>query len=301
MTPRRAATETSRLLAAFAALLLGAVAMGASPIFVRLADVGPYASAFWRTALALPFLWAWARVEERGARAPRLTRPAILSGLFFAGDLFFWHLAILSTTVANATFLATMTPIYVALGAWLLLSEAITGRMLAGIALCLAGGLALIGESYRFAPQRLSGDVFGLATGVFFGAYILAARAARETYGPAWLSFLSTAITTACLFVVALALERTIWPQSGAGLAALLALALVSQVGGQGLLVVALGSLPATFSSLVIFVEALAAAVFGWVVFGEALGVWQAAGGALILLGIAVARPREDAKSESLP
>src|SRR5262245_65600121 len=48
---------------AFAALVLGASAMGASPIFVRLADVGPQASAFWRAFLALPFLWVWARWE----------------------------------------------------------------------------------------------------------------------------------------------------------------------------------------------------------------------------------------------
>ena len=41
----------------------------------------------------------------------------------FAGDLFFWHLAILGTTVANATFLATTAPLLVALGAWLLLGE----------------------------------------------------------------------------------------------------------------------------------------------------------------------------------
>jgi len=44
---------------AFAALVAGAIAMGASPIFVRLADVGPQASALWRTLLALPALWLW--------------------------------------------------------------------------------------------------------------------------------------------------------------------------------------------------------------------------------------------------
>ena len=67
-----AAPDQRRRVLAFAALILGATAMGASPIFVRLADVGPYASAFWRTFLALPFLWAWARLEQAGA--PRLRR-----------------------------------------------------------------------------------------------------------------------------------------------------------------------------------------------------------------------------------
>src|SRR5215204_2608304 len=131
-----------RVALAILCLALGAVAMGASPIFVRLAEVGPYASAFWRTFLALPFL-------------------------------FIWHLAILGTTVANATFLATTAPIWVVLGGFLLRSETIGFPILAGLALCLIGGGALIGESYGFAPHRQWGDLCGLATAVFFGLYVL--------------------------------------------------------------------------------------------------------------------------------
>ena len=51
-----------RVALAVGALVLGAVAMGASVLFVRWADVGPYASAFWRVFLALPFLWVWMRL-----------------------------------------------------------------------------------------------------------------------------------------------------------------------------------------------------------------------------------------------
>jgi drug/metabolite transporter (DMT)-like permease len=71
----------------------------------------------------------------------------------------------------------------------------------------------------------------------------------------------------------------------------------VSHAGGQGLLAIALGRLPATFSSLVIFLEAIAAAVFGWAVLGEALTPIQALGGALILFGIWVARPKPEAQA----
>src|ERR1041384_607868 len=255
-----AAGMNQRFTAALAALVLGAVGMGASVLFVRWADVGPYASAFWRVFLALPFLFVWMRLENRGARAPRLDRAVLLAGLFFTGDLFFWHLAILGTTVANATFLATTAPIWVALGAWLMLSETADRRSLVGLALCLLGGCALLGESYGFAPPRLLGDLYGVATAVFFGAYVLAVRAARARHGAAQVMFVSTAITSVCLFVIAFAFEPRILPQSMPGAAALLALALISQVGGQGLVAVALGTLPATFSSLVIFLEAIAAA-----------------------------------------
>ena len=94
------------------------------------------------------------------------------------------------------------------------------------------------------------------------------------------------------LFVIAFIFEPRILPQSMPGGAALLALAIISQVGGQGLVAVALGTLPATFSSLVIFLEAIAAATFGWLLLNEPLGLVQLLGGVLILFGIWVARPR---------
>jgi drug/metabolite transporter (DMT)-like permease len=287
-----ATDERQRFSVALAALVLGAVAMGASVLFVRWADVGPYASAFWRVFLALPFLFAWMRIENRGGAWPRLDRTVILAGLFFTGDLFFWHLAILGTTVANATFLTTTAPIWVALGAGIVLSEAVTGRILIGLALCLSGGFALLGESYGFAPHRLMGDLYGVATAFFFGAYVLAVRSARAHHGAAEVMFVSTAVTAVCLFAIALAFEPRILPQSANGIGTLLALAIISQVGGQGLAAVALGTLPATFSSLVIFLEAVAAASFGWLLLNEPLGIVQALGGVLILFGIYVARPR---------
>jgi drug/metabolite transporter (DMT)-like permease len=271
--------------------------MGASPIFVRLADVGPYASAFWRTALALPLLWLWSHIERRRESPTRFDRSALLAGLLFAGDLFFWHLAIVNTTVANATFLATTTPIWVALAAWLLAIETIDARTLCGIALCLIGGAALVGQSYGYAPHRLTGDLFGIVTAVFFGTYMLAVRSARRHHAAGRLLFLSTLVTAPCLFIVAVMMEPRLLPQSAQGFAALLALALVSQVAGQGLASIALGTLPATFSSLVIFIEAIAAALFGWWILGEELGAMQLMGGMLILVGILVARPRSGASA----
>src|SRR3954453_13820272 len=209
MTAAGISDEGHRVALAVGALVLGAVAMGASVLFVRWADVGPYASAFWRVFLALPFLWIWMRLEARSpgrATAP-IDRAMILAGLFFTGDLFFWHLAILGTSVANATFLATTAPIVVVLGAWLLLGEQVGARTLIGVALCLSGGFALVGESYGFAPQRLMGDLHGVATAVFFGASVLAVRAGRARHGAAALMFWSTAITSACLFAIALIFE----------------------------------------------------------------------------------------------
>ncbi|MCC2748861.1 EamA family transporter, partial [Agathobacter rectalis] len=75
------------------------------PWFVRLADVGPVAAAFWRITLAVPFLAMLALAG--GARPMRLPRGLVallvIAGIGFAGDLGSWHLGIVRTTLANAT------------------------------------------------------------------------------------------------------------------------------------------------------------------------------------------------------
>jgi drug/metabolite transporter (DMT)-like permease len=286
---------------AFAALVGGAVAMGISPIFVRLADVGPFASAFYRVFLALPVLYAWMRVEEARAPrpdlSPRFTGPVVATALFFTADLFFWHLAILNTTVANATFFATTAPVWVVIFGWLVYRRRVSAAALGGLGLCLLGGLALIGQSFALAPERLVGDGLAEATAVFFGAYFLAVEKARQRHRAARLTFYMSVITALLLAVVALGgqffLGQRFLPMDVRGWAILIALAWVSHAGGQGLLTVALGSLPAMFSSLVIFLEALAAAGLGWLVLSERVTPLQAVGGLVILAGIWIARPRD--------
>jgi drug/metabolite transporter (DMT)-like permease len=289
------------------AMVAAAMAMSISPSLVRLADVGPFASAFWRVALALPILWVWMwRAEAAGpAEAPRasFTWPTILAGVVFAGDLFFWHLSVMRTTIANATFFATCAPIWVVLVGWLVLRQRVGRPVLIGLALCVVGGSALVAQSLAFNPAHAVGDALGIVTGVFFGLYFLAVGAARGRTGAARVTFELSLVSAAILLVSALVLDGHLLPHSVSGWAVLLTLALVSHAGGQGLLSVALGRLPAAFSSLVIFLEALAAAGIAWAVLGEAVTPLQGLGGIVILVGLWIARPRasESALAEASP
>jgi drug/metabolite transporter (DMT)-like permease len=292
MSTVEAARRADPPLAAYGALGLGALAMAISPIFVRLAEVGPFASAFWRVALALPVLWAWDLMERPARPQPILNLPLLLTGLAFSADLFFWHLAILGTTVANATFFATTAPVWVVLVSWLFLRQRIARSMVIGLVLALAGGATLLGESLNLAPERLAGDFYGVVTAVFFGLYFLTVQAARRTAGAARVTFVSTIVTASVLLVVALLSGEDLLPATWRGAAALAALALLSHAGGQGLLAFALGHLPATFSSLVILLEAVAAAGFGWLILSEPVSPIQALGGLVILAGIWIARPQ---------
>jgi drug/metabolite transporter (DMT)-like permease len=105
--------------------------------------------------------------------------------------------------------------------------------------------------------------------------------------------FYPALVTAALLLIVALLLDDRLFPQTLQGWGTLCALALISQIAGQGFAAYALGHLPAVFSSLVLFFEVLAAALLAWLIFSEPLSLWQLGGGLLILAGIFAARPRK--------
>jgi drug/metabolite transporter (DMT)-like permease len=278
---------------ALPAVLLGGIAIGFSPILVRLSELGPVATGFHRLFLALPLLWLWMRWEGRRA-AEGMTRakwlPIAVPGILFAGDILFWHWSITYTTVANATLLANLAPVIVALGAWLFLREQITLRLILGMALAMGGGALLVNASAELGAGHVLGDMLGLITACFFGSYVIAVARLRDRYAASTIMFYSSAVTCVLLLAATLVSGESLLPRSANGWIALLALAWISQAIGQGLIAYALGHLPASFSALAILIEPLTAAILGWIWLGEALGVLQAVGGAIVLAGITVAR-----------
>jgi drug/metabolite transporter (DMT)-like permease len=289
-------TEGRSARIALGALFGGAAGIAFAPIFVRLSELGPSATAFWRLALALPVLWLWMRIEGRGLGAPRQPssftdyRRLMVAGLFFAADLAVWHWSITLTSVANATLLANFAPIFVTLGAWLWFGQRFSRAFILGMATALAGATILIGTSFHLSLRHLLGDVFGIVTAVFYAGYILAVKELRDDFSSATILMWSGVAGAMALLPISLLSGEGLVAFTAGGWAVLIGLALISQVGGQGLITYALAHLPAAFSSVGLLLQPAIAALLAWVILYEPLGVWQALGGVIVLAGIAVAR-----------
>lgn len=281
---------------AFPALLLGATAIGLAPIFVRLSELGPEATAFHRLFLSLPLLglWVWHQRNRRTAGAPfgdlRARRWLIFAGLFFAADLAVWHWSIRITSVANATLLANLAPVFVVLAGWALFGERFRAVFLVGMVVALGGALVLMGDSLRFSQQRLTGDLLGVLTAVFYAGYIISVARLRTGVSTATVMFWSAAVSSVALLPVVLLSGENLLPATPQGWVVLAALALISHVGGQGLIAYALAHLSAAFGSVSLLWQPVAAAVFAWLILHETLGTWQVAGGVVVLTGIYLAR-----------
>jgi drug/metabolite transporter (DMT)-like permease len=281
---------------ALPALLIGATAIGLAPIFVRLSELGPEATAFYRLFLSLPLLGLWVR-HERNRRVAgasivdrRVRRWLIYAGLFFAADLAVWHWSIRITSVANATLLANLAPVFVVLAGWVLFSERFRAAFLVGMAVALGGALALMGDSLSFSHQRLTGDLFGVLTAVFYAGYIISVARLRSGVSTATVMFWSAAVSSAALLPVALLSGENLLPATSRGWTVLAALAVISHVGGQGLIAYALAHLSAAFGSVSLLWQPVTAALFAWLILHEALGTRQIAGGLVVLTGIYLAR-----------
>lgn len=275
---------------ALSALILGALCIGFAPIFVRLVDVGYTAAAFWRVALAAPLLgalWFPRRTRTRGgARLPAL----LLAGAFFAADLAVWHQSIRYTSVANATLLANLAPVFVTFAAFALYGERVSRRFLIGLALALAGAAVLMADSFTISRVSVFGDGLGVLTALFYAGYLLSVSRLRRQASAIEVMWWSTLATAVLLLPLVLALGEPLWPQSARGWAVLLGLALLSHVGGQTLIAYAMAHLPAAFSAVSLLVQPLAAALFAWLLLAEPFGPRQAAGGAVVLAGILLCR-----------
>ncbi len=276
---------------ALAALFLGATCIALSPIFVRLSEAGPTATAFWRVALAVPAFWALLFMQETKSK-PFASWPLLLAaGFAFAGDLAFWHTSIKLTSVANSTLLANLASLFVTLAAWTFLNQRPSRLFLVGLGAALFGVTLLVRTSLQFSPTALAGDALGVVTAMFYAGYILAVKGLRDRGATTLrLMAVTSTITAILLLPIAVAAGEQFFPATVRGWLTLLGLALLSHAAGQGLIAYALAHLPAAFSSVGLLLQPVVAALFAWALLAEPLVALQVAGGLIVLAGIYLAR-----------
>ncbi len=292
-----AATDTAPALG-FVALILANIALAFGPWFVRLADVGPVAAGFWRITLAIPFLAALSLAA--GARPVRMPGGLWLliavGGVAFAADLASWHLGIVRTTMANATLFGNSAILIYPLYGFLV-ARAWPSRG-QGIALLLAaiGAGLLMGRSYQVDPRNLAGDLLCIVAGILYTVYFIMMAKVRETMRPLPALTLASCATALPLLVFAVLLGERVWPGHWS---ALLGLALVSQVLGQGCMIYALGRMSPLIVGIALLIQPIVAGAVGWIAYGERLQGADWIGVALVAVALVLVRRAEVAPARA--
>jgi drug/metabolite transporter (DMT)-like permease len=274
---------------AFIALLAGNLALACGPFLVRIAGVGPIAAGFWRLALALPFLWAIAWMFRQPVHWPRakLTIAVLAAAFFFAADLAAWHAGILLTKLGNATLFGNISSFFFAAwGLWLARKWPTSVQALALSLAALGCGLLMWGSA-ELSAANLRGDLLAALAGLLYTGYLILVERTRGELQPLPLLFLASLFGAAMLLPAAITAGERIIPDDWTGL---FALALCSQVIGQGLLVYALGHVPPLIVGIAMLTQPALSALLGWIYYGESLTSRDWAGAAMIVIALVLVR-----------
>ena len=187
-------------------LVVGALLIALSPIFVRLSELGPTATAFHRAFLALPVLFAWTALENGGthsneSKSRRSSRRdvwlLVLAGIFFAGDLVTWHWSVTLTSVANAPCSPTLHRFSSPSALGWCSASGITPLFLVALLIAFFGTTMVVGSSFELDRAHILGDGIGVVTGMFWAAYQLTVKHLRSRLSAATIMAWSS-LVTAC-------------------------------------------------------------------------------------------------------
>ena len=280
----------------FFILIIGAIAIAFSPIFVRFSDVDPIMTAFYRIFISLPFFLFFSsfNIIEK-VKFPKFNNSYVIflvSGIFFALDLICWHWSIKLTTVSKATFLSNLAPIVVIIFSLIFLNERFSKFFYLAVLLSMVGMLMLLGESFKFNKSQFIGDLLGVLTAVWYGSYIVTISQLRKKYNSTSIMFLSGIVTAIILLIVSILFEQSLIPQSLFTITIIFLLGFICQFMGQSFITYSLAYLSASLSSLCLLIQPIAATVLAYFFFEEKLTTIQFFGSALILMGIYIARTK---------
>ena len=273
-------------------MIAGAALISTTSIFVKLAQVGPTVSAFYRMALGGGMLliglialgqWQRLRLSDIGW--------LLVPGVAFAVDLMLWHRSILYIGPGLATLLGNFQVFLMALAGFVIYRERLGWAFLVGVALAFVGLYLLVGLDWsQVGPQYRRGVIFGIVTGVAYAVYMLSTRHAQRgghvRLAPAQLlcvsSLLSAVVLAAALGIegdsFALPDTRAWWSLFG--------LAVFGQVFGWVLLTRAMPQLPASLIGLLLLLQPALSFVFDVVLFARPTHAADWIGVALSLAGI---------------
>ncbi|NEU56908.1 DMT family transporter [Halorussus sp. MSC15.2] len=287
-----------------AALAVSVVAISTSAILVRFSDAPSVVKALYRvvftTLLLAPFTVTHYRDDLR-ALSVSDALVAVVTGVALAAHFAAWFESLEWTTVAASVTLVQSQPLFVALGAALLLDETINRRMVAGIVVSVAGvafmslGGLLSGAALAGA-RPLYGDALALVGAVMAAGYVLAGRSLRQRVALVPYVTVVYSVCAVALLAVALAEGVTVAPTAYPPEEWLLFLAMAVGPGIFGHTVInwALKYVESSVVSVTLLGEPVGSTLLALVLLSEAPDVFTVTGGAVVLAGIYVtarARP----------
>jgi drug/metabolite transporter (DMT)-like permease len=294
-------------------LAIAIVALAFSPIFTKLSELelNPTTIIFNRLWISSIIVSCWQLIGTFQSEQASLTKSSFNFDYKEQGLLFFascsatasallWAISFEQTSVASSTVLRSLTPLFISLGAWLILKQYFKRQFIIGMILAIIGAMIVSWSDLQVGNDYLVGDGIALLSAALHGVNILTVGYVRER-GCTTERVLLWRCAGGSLIVLPIVLftDARLLPISLQGWLTVIALAVVCQTFGQGLLVFSLKQFSSSFVGIFALLKPLVTALLAWIIFAEGVSITSAIALILILFGIYLAQSSGSATQNS--
>lgn len=266
-------------------LALALFSVSTTSLVIRyLNAVPPIVIAFWRMFTAGSILWGYSVYQPAGKLNKKNRLKILLAGIFLGGHFACFFAAVSLTTIANATLLGNVAPVFT------VLFERLQGKpwnssITMGLILSLCG--ALIIQGFNFNDHgNTTGNGLALLSSFFMAlAWMLAKKIRKNTSTVIYSRHLFIIASVVILFIV-VAMGDSIFDFNRSHTPWFLFLGLVPSILGHNLLNYSVRFISSTAVASVVLGEPLLASFFGFLLFQEHIPTTSLIGGPVTLIGL---------------
>lgn len=275
-------------------MLFSALVISTSSVWVKLADIGPTATGFYRMmigglVMVLICLIQSRRLWYNGSYFKWLA----LGALFFAADLWLWHRSIHYVGPGLATVLGNVQVFFMTLFGIFFLGEKISWKFFVGLMLTFCGLFLLVGLQWNdLSPQYQTGVVFGVSTALAYTGFMLSLRhvqAQPHALSPMVNLGVLSVLCALMLSVIAFAEGESFVVPNATSWLSVIALGVFCQVVGWVLITKTMPSLPTSIVGLLLLLQPAMSMVWDVLFFDRPTGTRDIIGLCLVLCGIYLA------------
>ena len=263
------------------------VSVSTSSIIVRfLPTVPAVVIAFWRMALASAVLWIYSLIKPQGRFPREHLLTVTMAGLFLGCHFACFFSAVKLTSIANATILGTVAPVFTVLIEAVFLKRELFKQVLFGVFFALAGALVIHRGGYSILENNAFGNALALL-GSFFIAlvFILSEKIRRNTSTVVYCRTLY--FSASCIFfVLSSVLGDAVFSFTQTDFSLFFALAAIPTIMGHSVLSYLVRFISPSSVAAVPLGEPFLASFFAWILFAEQIHTLTYFGGILVFLGL---------------
>jgi drug/metabolite transporter (DMT)-like permease len=285
-----------------AILAIAIIALAFSPIFTKLGELelSPTTIIFNRLWISSIIVSCWQLIDTAQSEQTSLTKFSfnykeqgllLLASCSATASALLWAISFTQTSIASSTVLRSLTPLFISLGAWLILKQRFDSQFIIGMIVAIIGAMVIGWDDLQVGDDYLVGDGIALLSAAFHGVNILIIGYLRER-GCTTERVLIWRCAGGSIIVlpVMLLTDTQLLPISLQGWLTVIALAVICQTFGQGLLVFSLKQFSASFVGIFALLKPLVTALLAWMIFAEGISITSAIALVLILFGIYLAQ-----------